>query len=170
MIHCIGKNPSLLTPFQQLDLDLDRFRHGADVVRSCQHVISSHPYFNNSIFTFISLINSLTAMLQRTRCKKEEQWSSSQVPFSSHICPCSTSKLVTFFTQFIFQLFIQFIYFLIMIFSISVRLGLRHKPVLRDRLFTAVLAGAFLHGGYLVYPFFFQLFYVMLLQYNYRVV
>ncbi|RHN63890.1 hypothetical protein MtrunA17_Chr4g0063171 [Medicago truncatula] len=31
-----------------------------------------------------------------------------------------------------------------------IRLGLRHKPVLRDRLFTAVLAGAFLHGGYLV--------------------
>ncbi|OIW19736.1 hypothetical protein TanjilG_18546 [Lupinus angustifolius] len=31
-----------------------------------------------------------------------------------------------------------------------IRLTLRHKPVLRDRLFTAVLAGAFIHGGYLV--------------------
>lgn len=35
----------------------------------------------------------------------------------------------------------------------TVRLTLRHKPVLRDRLFTAVLAGAFVHGFYLVYPF-----------------
>ncbi|KAG5027827.1 hypothetical protein HKD37_05G011939 [Glycine soja] len=31
-----------------------------------------------------------------------------------------------------------------------IRLSLRHKPVLRDRLFTAVLAGAFAHGFYLV--------------------
>lgn len=38
---------------------------------------------------------------------------------------------------------------------ISVRLTLRHKPVLRDRLFTAVLVGAFAHGSYLVYPFYF---------------
>ncbi|XP_054807714.1 uncharacterized protein LOC129309952 [Prosopis cineraria] len=31
-----------------------------------------------------------------------------------------------------------------------IRLSLRHRPVLRDRLFTAVLAGAFAHGFYLV--------------------
>ncbi|EYU28372.1 hypothetical protein ABFS82_12G124900 [Erythranthe guttata] len=31
-----------------------------------------------------------------------------------------------------------------------IRLTLRHRPVLRDRLFTAVLAGAFAHGMYLV--------------------
>ncbi|KAL9250304.1 hypothetical protein AKJ16_DCAP14307 [Drosera capensis] len=31
-----------------------------------------------------------------------------------------------------------------------IRISLRHKPVLRDRLFTAVLAGAFVHGTYLV--------------------
>ncbi|XP_058760660.1 uncharacterized protein LOC131634009 [Vicia villosa] len=31
-----------------------------------------------------------------------------------------------------------------------IRLSLRSKPVLRDRLFTAVLVGAFVHGGYLV--------------------
>ncbi|CAO2822738.1 uncharacterized protein LOC130823605 isoform X2 [Amaranthus tricolor] len=31
-----------------------------------------------------------------------------------------------------------------------IRITLRHKPVLRDRLFTAVLAGAFVHGTYLV--------------------
>ncbi|CAL0330521.1 unnamed protein product [Lupinus luteus] len=31
-----------------------------------------------------------------------------------------------------------------------IRLTLRRQPVLRDRLFTAVLAGAFIHGGYLV--------------------
>ncbi|CAJ2634844.1 uncharacterized protein LOC123882310 [Trifolium pratense] len=31
-----------------------------------------------------------------------------------------------------------------------IRLSLRHKPVLRDRLFTAVLAGAFAHGFYLI--------------------
>ncbi|KAJ0772498.1 hypothetical protein HanOQP8_Chr03g0088001 [Helianthus annuus] len=31
-----------------------------------------------------------------------------------------------------------------------VRLTLKHKPVLRDRLFTAVLVGAFAHGSYLV--------------------
>ncbi|CAN1122574.1 hypothetical protein LINPERPRIM_LOCUS2799 [Linum perenne] len=31
-----------------------------------------------------------------------------------------------------------------------IRLSLRRNPVLRDRLFTAVLAGAFVHGGYLV--------------------
>ncbi|KAK7330157.1 hypothetical protein VNO77_24343 [Canavalia gladiata] len=31
-----------------------------------------------------------------------------------------------------------------------IRLSLRHRPVLRDRLFTAVLAGAFAHGCYLV--------------------
>ena len=35
----------------------------------------------------------------------------------------------------------------------SVRLSLRKNPVLRDRLFTIVLAGAFAHGFYLVYPF-----------------
>ncbi|KAH6761670.1 SH3/FCH domain protein, partial [Perilla frutescens var. hirtella] len=35
-----------------------------------------------------------------------------------------------------------------------VRLTLRHKPVLRDRVFGAVLVGAFAHGFYLVYPFF----------------
>ncbi|KAG2407899.1 uncharacterized protein HKW66_Vig0027210 [Vigna angularis] len=34
-----------------------------------------------------------------------------------------------------------------------IRLTLRHKPVLRDRLFTAVLAGGFAHGFYLMYPF-----------------
>ncbi|KAI5665215.1 hypothetical protein M9H77_24538 [Catharanthus roseus] len=33
-----------------------------------------------------------------------------------------------------------------------IRLSLRHRPVLRDRLFTAVLVGAFAHGFYLVYP------------------
>lgn len=33
-----------------------------------------------------------------------------------------------------------------------IRLSLRHKPVLRDRLFGLVLAGAFAHGFYLVYP------------------
>ncbi|EPS64767.1 hypothetical protein M569_10020, partial [Genlisea aurea] len=31
-----------------------------------------------------------------------------------------------------------------------IRISLRHKPVLRDRLFTVVLAGAFAHGFYLV--------------------
>ncbi|XP_024023106.1 uncharacterized protein LOC112092095 [Morus notabilis] len=31
-----------------------------------------------------------------------------------------------------------------------IRLSLRKNPVLRDRLFTAVLAGAFAHGFYLV--------------------
>uniref|UniRef100_A0A7N0U9E7 Uncharacterized protein n=1 Tax=Kalanchoe fedtschenkoi TaxID=63787 RepID=A0A7N0U9E7_KALFE len=31
-----------------------------------------------------------------------------------------------------------------------IRLSLRRNPVLRDRLFTAVLIGAFAHGGYLV--------------------
>ncbi|KAL0013844.1 hypothetical protein SO802_000913 [Lithocarpus litseifolius] len=34
-----------------------------------------------------------------------------------------------------------------------IRLSLRKNPVLRDRLFTIVLAGAFAHGFYLVYPF-----------------
>ncbi|GKV06440.1 hypothetical protein SLEP1_g18338 [Rubroshorea leprosula] len=34
-----------------------------------------------------------------------------------------------------------------------IRLGLRKNPVLRDRLFTLVLAGGFAHGLYLVYPF-----------------
>ncbi|XP_057420774.1 uncharacterized protein LOC130714831 isoform X2 [Lotus japonicus] len=32
-----------------------------------------------------------------------------------------------------------------------IRIALRHKPVVRDRLFFAVLAGAFAHGSYLVY-------------------
>ena len=36
-----------------------------------------------------------------------------------------------------------------------IRLTLRHQPVLRDRLFGLVLAGAFVHGFYLVYPLFF---------------
>ncbi|GMH20539.1 hypothetical protein Nepgr_022380 [Nepenthes gracilis] len=31
-----------------------------------------------------------------------------------------------------------------------IRISLRHKPILRDRLFIAVLAGAFAHGAYLV--------------------
>ncbi|XP_012078715.1 uncharacterized protein LOC105639312 isoform X2 [Jatropha curcas] len=31
-----------------------------------------------------------------------------------------------------------------------IRISLRRNPVLRDRLFTAVLAGAFAHGCYLV--------------------
>ncbi|KAK1437521.1 hypothetical protein QVD17_03314 [Tagetes erecta] len=31
-----------------------------------------------------------------------------------------------------------------------IRLTLRHKPVLRDRLFTGVLLGAVAHGAYLV--------------------
>ncbi|KAK3025743.1 hypothetical protein RJ639_035117, partial [Escallonia herrerae] len=30
-----------------------------------------------------------------------------------------------------------------------IRLSLRHKPVLRDRLFIGVLVGAFAHGAYL---------------------
>lgn len=34
----------------------------------------------------------------------------------------------------------------------AVRIGLRKQPVLRDRVFTVVLAAALLHGGYLVYP------------------
>lgn len=40
---------------------------------------------------------------------------------------------------------------------VSVRISLRKNPVLRDRLFTVVLAGAVAHGVYLVYPFFFSL-------------
>lgn len=36
--------------------------------------------------------------------------------------------------------------------KLTVRIGLRRKPVLRDRLFFGVLAGAFAHGTYLVYP------------------
>ncbi|GFP79430.1 hypothetical protein PHJA_000086500 [Phtheirospermum japonicum] len=35
----------------------------------------------------------------------------------------------------------------------TVRISLRRRPVLRDRVFTAVLAGALAHGIYLVYPF-----------------
>ncbi|XVF88432.1 hypothetical protein PTKIN_Ptkin19aG0050700 [Pterospermum kingtungense] len=31
-----------------------------------------------------------------------------------------------------------------------IRLSLRKNPVMRDRLFTLVLAGAFIHGSYLV--------------------
>ncbi|RZB70684.1 hypothetical protein D0Y65_035590, partial [Glycine soja] len=34
-----------------------------------------------------------------------------------------------------------------------IRLSLRHKPILRDCLFTTVLVGAFAHGFYLMYPF-----------------
>ncbi|KAL6140031.1 hypothetical protein ACLB2K_058332 [Fragaria x ananassa] len=34
-----------------------------------------------------------------------------------------------------------------------IRLTLRKQPVLRDRLFISVLAEAFAHGTYLVYPF-----------------
>ncbi|URE11496.1 hypothetical protein MUK42_22870 [Musa troglodytarum] len=34
-----------------------------------------------------------------------------------------------------------------------IRIGLRHNPVMRERLFFGVLAGAFAHGAYLVYPF-----------------
>ncbi|XP_028114422.1 uncharacterized protein LOC114312390 [Camellia sinensis] len=34
-----------------------------------------------------------------------------------------------------------------------IRIQLRHNPVLRDRLFTVVLAGAFARGFYLMYPF-----------------
>ncbi|KAJ6769634.1 hypothetical protein OIU79_020481 [Salix purpurea] len=37
-----------------------------------------------------------------------------------------------------------------------IRLTLRKNPVVRDRLFTAVLVGAFAHGFYLVYPFCFS--------------
>lgn len=37
-------------------------------------------------------------------------------------------------------------------FFFPVRIALRKNPVVRDRLFTAVLAGAFAHGFYLVYP------------------
>nr|CAB3460390.1 unnamed protein product [Digitaria exilis] len=32
-----------------------------------------------------------------------------------------------------------------------IRIGLRQNPVLRDRLFYGVLAGAFAHGAYLMY-------------------
>ncbi|KAG8084940.1 hypothetical protein GUJ93_ZPchr0010g9729 [Zizania palustris] len=32
----------------------------------------------------------------------------------------------------------------------AVRIGLRHNPVWRDRLFYGVLAGAFAHGSYLI--------------------
>jgi len=35
----------------------------------------------------------------------------------------------------------------------AVRIGLRNNPVLRDRLFYGVLAGAFAHGAYLMYVF-----------------
>ncbi|KAJ9550999.1 hypothetical protein OSB04_015044 [Centaurea solstitialis] len=35
-----------------------------------------------------------------------------------------------------------------------IRIAFRHKPVLRDRLFIGVLAGACAHGTYLVYPSF----------------
>ncbi|XP_039799346.1 uncharacterized protein LOC120664277 isoform X1 [Panicum virgatum] len=34
-----------------------------------------------------------------------------------------------------------------------IRIGLRSNPVLRDRLFYGVLAGAFAHGAYLMHPF-----------------
>lgn len=37
-----------------------------------------------------------------------------------------------------------------------VRIALRKNPVLRDRLFYGVLAGAFAHGLYLMYPSLFQ--------------
>ncbi|RXH74490.1 hypothetical protein DVH24_029211 [Malus domestica] len=40
-----------------------------------------------------------------------------------------------------------------------IRLSLRRNPVVRDRLFTAVLVGAFAHGFYLVYPFVYLLFF-----------
>ncbi|VAH03021.1 unnamed protein product [Triticum turgidum subsp. durum] len=32
-----------------------------------------------------------------------------------------------------------------------IRIGLRHNPVWRDRVFYGVLAGAFVHGTYLMY-------------------
>lgn len=43
------------------------------------------------------------------------------------------------------------------IFYFSVRITLRKNPVLRDRLFYGVLAGAFGHGLYLMYPLLFNL-------------
>eukprot|EP00249_Psilotum_nudum_P000941 c13157_g1_i1 orf=65-307(+) len=33
-----------------------------------------------------------------------------------------------------------------------IRIGLRHKPVVRDRVFAVVLGVALMHGIYLVYP------------------
>lgn len=45
-----------------------------------------------------------------------------------------------------------FMFYTFDVFGFSVRIALRHKPVLRDRLFYGVLAGAFAHGTYLVYP------------------
>lgn len=46
--------------------------------------------------------------------------------------------------------------FVCLFLTFSVRLTLRKNPVVRDRLFTAVLVGAFAHGFYLVYPFCFS--------------
>eukprot|EP00850_Spirogloea_muscicola_P006293 SM000029S10588 [mRNA] locus=s29:821880:822340:- [translate_table: standard] len=34
----------------------------------------------------------------------------------------------------------------------AVRIGLRSRPVLRDRVFLGAVGAALLHGGYLVYP------------------
>ena len=62
-----------------------------------------------------------------------------------YIFPNSNSLL--FWGVYLFGIFVLFVVF-------SVRISLRHRPVLRDRLFTAVLAGAFAHGFYLVYPFY----------------
>jgi predicted small integral membrane protein len=38
----------------------------------------------------------------------------------------------------------------------AVRIGLRHNPVWRDRLFYGVLVSAFAHGTYLMYVFVFS--------------
>jgi hypothetical protein len=52
-----------------------------------------------------------------------------------------SSLVITFF-------FLQIIELL---YAIIVRIGFRRNPVLRDRLFYGVLAGAFAHGTYLMY-------------------
>ncbi|GJM94759.1 hypothetical protein PR202_ga11435 [Eleusine coracana subsp. coracana] len=46
-----------------------------------------------------------------------------------------------------------------------IRIGLRHNPVWRDRLFYGVLAGAFAHGTYLILAYV-KIKYVMLLDFD----
>ena len=65
------------------------------------------------------------------------------VPFAP---PNSTPLSVSAFADLCFGCFTAW-------FDGAVRIGLRHNPVVRDRLFYGVLAGAFAHGAYLMYVF-----------------
>ena len=130
--------------------------HGVTVIsnfpRSLRQArqLSSYLY-PSSVWWVPCVLNAFLERRQRSGLREKGRSSDSLFPLSMRrFYPwVSLLEVVAAIPSSLFLIFTMRLHVRVL----KVRITLRRNPVLRDRLFYGVLAGAFAHGTYLVYPF-----------------